>query len=96
MLEDFGQRRSKSKLRDVEGSLRRLGQVVYNLAKEHYTYKKVFRVAQPNNDMSEYMVNFYNDKSQAISEMINDLTIGQYDINIIGNLCCGLVWFNVA
>jgi len=85
MLEDFGQRRSKSKLRDVEGSLRRLGQVVYNLAKEHYTYKKVFRVAQPNNDMSEYMVNFYNDKSQAISEMINDLTIGQYDINIIGN-----------
>jgi len=85
MLEDFGQRRSKSKLRDIEGSLRRLGQVIYNLAKEHYDYKKVFRVAQPNNDMSEYMVNFYNDKSQAISEMQNDLTIGQYDINIIGN-----------
>ena len=85
MLEDFGQRRSKSKLRDIEGSLRRLGQVIYNLAKEHYTYKKVFRVVQPNNDMSEYMVNHYNDKSQAIGEMINDLTIGQYDINIIGN-----------
>ena len=85
MLEDFGQRRSKSKLRDIEGSLRRLGQVIYNLAKEHYTYKKVFRVVQPNNDMSEYMVNHYNDKSQAIGEMMNDLTIGQYDINVIGN-----------
>ncbi len=85
MLEDFGQRRSKSKLRDIEGSLRRLGQVIYNLSKEHYTFKKVFRVAQPNNDMSEYMVNHYNDKSQAIGEMMNDLTIGQYDINIIGN-----------
>jgi len=85
MMEDFGQRRSKSKLRDVEGSLRRLGQVIYNLAKEHYTFKKVFRIAQPNNDMSEYMVNFYNDKSQAIGEMMNDLSIGQYDINIIGN-----------
>ena len=85
MMEDFGQRRSKSKLRDIEGSLRRLGQVIYNFSKEHYTYKKVFRVAQPNNDMSEYMVNFYDDKSQAISEMMNDLTIGQYDINIIGN-----------
>jgi hypothetical protein len=85
MLEDFGQRRSKSKLRDIEGSLRRLGQVVYNLSKEHYTYRKVFRVVQPNNDMSEYMVNHYNDKSQAIGEMMNDLTIGQYDINIIGN-----------
>jgi len=85
MLEDFGQRRSKSKLRDIEGSLRRLGQVIYNFAKEHYNYKKVFRVVQPNNDMSEYMVNHYNDKSQAIGEMINDLTIGQYDVNIIGN-----------
>tara|TARA_Y100001973_G_scaffold64056_1_gene93640 strand:- start:35 stop:2056 length:2022 start_codon:yes stop_codon:yes gene_type:complete len=85
MLEDFGQRRSKSKLRDIEGSLRRLGQVIYNLSKEHYDYKKVFRVVQPNNDMSEYMVNFYDDKSQAISEMQNDLTIGQYDINIVGN-----------
>ena len=85
MMEDFGQRRSKSKLRDIEGSLRRLGQVIYNFSKEHYTYKKVFRVAQPNNDMSEYMVNHYNDKSQAIEEMMNDLTIGQYDVNIIGN-----------
>jgi hypothetical protein len=85
MLEDFGQRRSKSKLRDIEGSLKRLGQVIYNLSKEHYTFRKVFRVVQPNNDMSEYMVNHYNDKSQAISEMMNDLTIGQYDINIIGN-----------
>ena len=85
MLEDFGQRRSKSKLRDIEGSLRRLGQVLYNLSKEHYTYKKVFRVVQPNNDMSEYMVNHYNDKSQAIGEMMNDLAVGQYDINIIGN-----------
>tara|TARA_R100001443_G_C3361396_1_gene179124 strand:+ start:587 stop:2611 length:2025 start_codon:yes stop_codon:yes gene_type:complete len=85
MMEDFGQRRSKSKLRDIEGSLKRLGQVVYNLSKEHYTYKKVFRIVQPNNDMSEYMVNHYNDKSQAIGEMMNDLTIGQYDINVIGN-----------
>ena len=85
MMEDFGQRRSKSKLRDIEGSLRRLGQVVYNFSKEHYNYKKVFRVVQPNNYMSEYMVNHYNDKSQAIGEMMNDLTIGQYDVNIIGN-----------
>ena len=42
MMEDFGQRRSKSKLRDIEGSLRRLGLVVYNLAKGHYDYKKTF------------------------------------------------------
>ena len=85
MLEDFGQRRSKSKLRDIEGSLKRLGKVVYNLAKEHYTYKKTFRIVQPNNDLNEYMVNFYDDKSEEIAALHNDLTIGQYDVNIIGN-----------
>ena len=31
MMEDVGQRRSKSKLRDIEGSLRRVGQVCYNM-----------------------------------------------------------------
>ena len=44
MMEDFGQRRSKSKLRDIEGSLRRLGQVVYNLSKEHYKHKNAAKV----------------------------------------------------
>jgi hypothetical protein len=85
MMEDFGQRRSKSKLRDIEGSLKRLGKVLYNLAKEHYTYQKAFRVVQPNNDMSEYMVNYYDDKSGAVGEMMNDITIGQYDVRVIGN-----------
>jgi hypothetical protein len=85
MMEDFGQRRSKSKLRDIEGSLKRLGKVIYNLAKEHYTYQKTFRIVQPNNDLTEYMVNYYDDKSMEIGAMHNDLTIGQYDIAIIGN-----------
>ena len=85
MMEDFGQRRSKSKLRDIEGSLKRLGKVVYNLSKEHYTYQKTFRIVQPNNDLSEYMVNFYDDKSEEIGALHNDLTIGQYDVNVIGN-----------
>ena len=85
MIEDFGQRRSKSKLRDIEGSIKRIGKVVYNLAKEHYTYKKTFRIVQPNNDLSEYMVNFYDDKSEEIGAIHNDLTIGQYDVSVIGN-----------
>ena len=44
MMEDFGQRRSKSKLRDVEGSLKRIGRVVYNLAKSHYNFQKTVRI----------------------------------------------------
>ena len=87
MMEDFGQRRSKSKLRDVEGSLKRIGRVVYNLAKSHYNYQKTFRIVQPNNDINEYTVNkrLYDDKSKELMEIQNDVSVGQFDIRVIGN-----------
>ena len=87
MLEDFGQRRSKSKLRDVEGSLKRIGKVVYNLAKSHYSFQKMFRISQPNNDINEYTVNkrLYDDKSKELLSIENDLSVGQFDIRVIGN-----------
>ena len=87
MLEDFGQRRSKSKLRDVEGSLKRIGRVVYNLAKSHYNFQKTFRISQPNNDINEYTVNkrLYDDKSKELMEIENDVSVGQFDIRVIGN-----------
>jgi hypothetical protein len=87
MMEDFGQRRSKSKLRDVEGSLKRLGRVIYNLSKKHYNYYKMFRVVQPNNDITEYMVNkkMYDDKTKELQTIKNDITVGQFDIRVIGN-----------
>jgi len=85
-IEDFGARRVKSKLRDVEGSLKRLGMVIYNLAKSHYTFQKTFRVVQPNNDLDEFTVNqLYDDKSKEVMAMQNDLSVGQYDIKVVGN-----------
>ena len=87
MLEDFGARRSKSKLRDIEGSLKRLGRVVYNMAKGHYTFSKTFRLVQPNNDLDEYTINkrLYDDKTNSLIQIQNDISIGQFDIRIIGN-----------
>ena len=87
MLEDFGQRRSKSKLRDIEGSLKRLGQVIYNLARKHYDFNKTFRIVQPNNDINEYTVNkkIYDDKTNEIETIENEIALGQYDIRVIGN-----------
>jgi len=87
MLEDFGQRRSKSKLRDIEGSLKRLGKVVYNLAKSHYNFQKTFRIVQPNNDLTEYTINkrLYDDKSKELIGIENELVVGQFDIRVIGN-----------
>ncbi len=87
MLEDFGQRRSKSKLRDIEGSLKRLGRVIYNLAKSHYNFQKTFRIVQPNNDLTEYTINkrLYDDKSKELTQIENELVVGQFDIRVIGN-----------
>tara|TARA_R100000808_G_C2149857_1_gene158402 strand:+ start:832 stop:2850 length:2019 start_codon:yes stop_codon:yes gene_type:complete len=86
-LEDFGARRSKSKLRDIEGSLKRLGQVVYNLSKSHYTFRKTFRIVQPNNDINEYTVNkrMYDDKTQELMGIENDISVGHFDIRVIGS-----------
>jgi len=86
-MEDFGQRRSKSKLRDIEGSLKRLGKVVYNLAKKHYNFTKTFNLVNPNHDITEYTVNkkIYDDKSSAVMETLNEVQYGEYDIRIVGN-----------
>jgi hypothetical protein len=87
MMEDFGQRRSKSKLRDIEGSLKRIGRVVYNLSKSHYDFQKTFRIAQPNNDINEYTINkrMYDDKTKELMTIENDVSVGQFDIRVIGN-----------
>ena len=87
MMEDFGQRRSKSKLRDIEGSLKRIGRVVYNLSKSHYDFQKTFRIAQPNNDINEYTINkrMYDDETKELMTIENDVSVGQFDIRVIGN-----------
>ena len=87
MMEDFGQRRSKSKLRDVEASLKRLGTLMYHLAKSHYNFQKTFRIVQPNNDLTEYTVNkrMYDDKTKELQTIENNLSVGSFDVRVIGN-----------
>jgi len=85
LLSEMGESRGKSKLRDIESSLAQVGQVVYNLAKDHYKFKKTFRIVQPNNDQTEFTVNMklYDDTTNELVTIQNDLTLGQYDIRII-------------
>ncbi len=87
MMEDFGQRRSKSKLRDVEASLKRLGKLMFHLAKSHYVFKKTFRIVQPNNDITEFTINkkLYDDKTNELQQIENNIAIGIFDIRVIGN-----------
>ena len=79
----LGQERPKSKLRDIEFSVNRLGKILYNFSKGHYTFQKMFRLAQPNNDLTEAMVNVYDDKSQPIFDIAKDrYKLDQHDIKI--------------
>jgi hypothetical protein len=78
-----GAERPKSKLRDIELSIRKLGQVVYGLSKGHYTFKKIFRLTQANNNVNEVMANYYDDYSETVMDIQKDRhSIGQHDVSI--------------
>jgi len=80
----LGSDRPKSKLRDIEFSITKLGRVIYGLAKNHYTFEKMFRLVQPNNDMSEVTINLYDDKVGTIADIKRDRNnIWQHDIRIV-------------
>ena len=80
-LDEFGQRKIKSKLADIEAGLTKVGQVAIPLMQQLYTQEKVFRVMQPNNSLSEFVVNkkLIDDKTNEI-KTFNDITVGKYDV----------------
>jgi len=79
----LGSERPKSKLRDIEFSINKLGKILYNLSKGHYTYKKIFRLAQPNNNITEVMANFYTDVSGAVLDLKKERhMLDQHDVRI--------------
>ena len=83
-LDEFGQRKIKSKLADIEGGLTAVARVLIPLAQQLYKKEKVFRIVQPNNSMNEFVINkrLYDDKTNEI-EMFNDLGVGCYDIVLV-------------
>ncbi len=80
-LDEFGQRKIKSKLADIEAGLTRVAQIAIPLMQQLYTTRKAFRVVQPNNSLSEYVINkqLVDDKSGEI-QVINNITVGRYDV----------------
>ena len=83
-LDEFGQRKIKSKMTDVEQALVRVGQVAIPLMQQLYSIEKTFRVVNPNNSMNEYVVNkrLYDDKTGEI-QIFNDITVGKYDVVVV-------------
>ena len=83
-LDEFGQRKIKSKLTDIEQALVRVGQVAIPLMQQLYSTEKTFRLVNPNNSMSEYVINkrLYDDKTEEL-KVFNDITVGSYDVIIV-------------
>ena len=79
-LDEFGQRKIKSKLADIEGALVQVARVVLPMAQQLYKTEKVFRIIQANNSIDEYTINkkLYDDKTKEIS-IFNDISVGAYD-----------------
>ena len=79
----LGSERPKSKLRDIEFSIKRLGKVMYNYAKTHYDVPKLLRLAQPNNDITETMAQVYSDKSKIVFDLKKEQhNLEQHDVGI--------------
>ena len=83
-LDEFGQRRIKSKKDDVEECINQLAKVVVGLVQYVYTGQKVMRLMQPNNRPIEIPINspMYDSVGNEIGK-INDITVGKYDVIVL-------------
>ena len=83
-LDEFGQRKIRSKLADIEAGLSRACKVAIPLMQQLYQEEKVIRLVQPNNMTSKFLINrkFYDDYTQAFQKL-NDIGVGKYDVIVV-------------
>ena len=84
-LDEFGQRRIRSKKDDIEGALNMLGKVVVNYIQGYYTDEKIIRILRPNRkDPDKQQINMpLTDISGSIVGKVNDVTVGRYDLLVV-------------
>ena len=81
-MDEFGQRRIKSKKDDIESALNQLAKVVIGYVQAYYTSEKTMRLLHPNTSPTEITVNkdIYDPITGAFIERLNDITVGKYDL----------------
>jgi len=84
-LDEYGQRRIKSKKDDIEDGLNQLARVIVQLIQSTYTERKVIRLIQPNNVPKDVQLNvpIYDEVSKELISKYNDVTVGRYDVIVI-------------
>ena len=84
-LDEFGQRRIKSKKDDIESGLNQIGKVIVQFIQAYYTSEKTIRLMNPNALPTETAINqdIYNPVTGMFIERLNDVTIGKYDLIVV-------------
>jgi hypothetical protein len=83
-MDEFGQRRIKSKKDDMESSINQLGKVMLDFARSVYREEKIIRIVEPNNAITEVSMNSikYDELGREIAKF-NDISQGQYDVIVV-------------
>jgi len=79
-IDEYGQRRIKSRQDDLESVLNQLAKVTIPLMQQIYTEEKVIRLVQPSGLIKEEKFNYNNED---LTGKINDITTGAYDIVVV-------------
>tara|TARA_Y100000004_G_scaffold35478_1_gene37995 strand:+ start:822 stop:3071 length:2250 start_codon:yes stop_codon:yes gene_type:complete len=84
-LDEFGQRRIRSKKDDIEACLNQIAKCIVSMVQWIYTDRKIVRILKPNNTQKQIKINqpIYDDITGALLGKTNDITIGHYDVQVV-------------
>tara|TARA_R110000737_G_scaffold192392_3_gene213764 strand:- start:992 stop:2008 length:1017 start_codon:yes stop_codon:yes gene_type:complete len=84
-IDEYAQRRIKSKLDDIDEMLNQVARSVVQLIQQTYTDEKVIRLMKPDGRTSQATLNkpIYDDFTGEILGRVNDVTIGKYDLIVV-------------
>jgi len=83
VVDEFGQRRIKSRRDDIENFLNQCAKVAVPLMQQIYTEEKVIRLVQPNGLEKEERFNFFKEMENGDVARFHDVTIGRYDVKVV-------------
>lgn len=84
-IDEFGQRRIKSKRDDIEAAINALARVVVEFIQAYFSKERTLRLIQPMQEPKELQINIpiYDDYTNEIVGKLNDVTVGKYDVKVI-------------
>jgi len=83
VVDEFGQRRIKSRRDDIENFLNQCAKVAVPLMQQIYTEEKVIRLVQPNGLEKEERFNFFKEMDNGDVVRFHDVSIGRYDVKVV-------------